>query len=194
MKYALTVLAIFFLFVSAYGQEQDTTAGKTAIQKFSNRNGIILINEYVNLGELKASSWLAKPVKLEALKITAASDGSHQVGLRIKLPNPIKDRDEVITFLDLSEVKSLVEGLQFMQSQVTLWKGKTINYTEIHYNTLDDFECGVYKSKDEVKMFFEINRYPYPSAYFDEESIPAIIKILTSAITAMETLDNVAAK
>ncbi|SMC35306.1 hypothetical protein [Cellulophaga tyrosinoxydans] len=148
----LSINTIFFLLIFSLGVSQDKSKELSNAEIFSSQAGTLIEKEFLDVGKINNNT------EIIILKITNMISGDSIKSLRIT--TDIKgsySTETKIAQLDSDEIDGLIKSLIIIKNKVL--PINATNYTEISFKSRSGFEAGCYWSKNEWKIYLQIEKY-----------------------------------
>lgn len=169
MKY-LSFFLVLTTFVCAQDNNlQQQIEPKTKLENFFSKSGRLVVKEFLDSHHLNGTSMTR--INFQFVKVYEPGRPETEIrGLKVTIS---AEQKEAFVFLDADEIESLKRTLEYIGSE----KDKLLsnnNYTEIIFNAQDNFRFGAYVKDKEVRLFAQIDKYPYPRYFSDFEVYDAL--------------------
>jgi hypothetical protein len=172
MKYALITIALLAFQLEVSGQPVDPGTPKTKIGAFQNRNGALLLKEYIDVaGTRTLSIQVVKmtllPEKKEGISGVLISWGTTAIGVFQQTGQ---------AYLDVDEIDGVIKGIEEMLKMI----GGAVpnNYTELELSTRVGFKLTSFPGKTAWNIALECQGH---RQYIFQEDLEKIQESLVSA-------------
>ncbi len=181
------IIAICVLPVAASANDNTTEPlpkePVTKLQAFLAKKGRLIVKDFYEMGKVtgRFSTW----VKFDAVVIyTPGEEGQRVRGLSIEVGEASGYTSSRNTsFLDLEEVESLSQALEYMLELSEKWRGANKEqYTEVVFSTKDNFRIGFYQKGTEQHGFASSGYVGKTSCFFPIQSLNMVKVIVDSSL------------
>jgi len=138
--------------------ESDSLKNITRLEKFLSKTGTLYIKDFYKVGTIKSNSKIKGTIDISGLVIYNPGEEEKRIkGLKVEIKQTnysgYSSREEEETvFLDMDELKSLSEAIQYMIDLLNKWESTPKEYTEVIYSTIGKFKLGFFKQSKEKKI------------------------------------------
>jgi len=158
-------------------KETDSLQNITRLQKFLSKKGELYVKEFYEVGKVSSNTNLTASLKITAVILYKPGEEEKRIkGLKIDITQKkysgysSYDDDETV-FLDLEELKGLVDAIQYMVDIIKKWETVDKEYAEVIYSTTGNFKIGFLiegntKNLDELYGFVQAG-FSKVSCYFN---------------------------
>lgn len=148
-RYFISTLSVFFLFGSLCfgqaGQAEGPQDPATKLEGFLSKKGSLIVKEFYKLGEIIGRA--SATIEFTAIVMYEPGQEAERVrGLRIDITESGRIEREKSAFLDLDEIKSLIDAIDYMTKLYIEWGRIEKEYVEVLFSTKDEFSIGFYHS------------------------------------------------
>ena len=169
MRAAVVLFVCLWLCESALGADQaagpaSTAVPATKLEAFLARKGMLIVKEFYPLGSLSG----ALETKAEADAVVMyepGHEGQRVRGIRIEVTGGGRYGSGETAFLDMEEVQSLSEALEYMKGLAAKWQGMERSYTEVVFQTKGDFRIGFFQEGTKQSAFLSCGRVSRESCW-----------------------------
>lgn len=173
MKNPLTLL-FTLITLTVFGQAPKTEKNTSNAEKFSERSGTLIQQEFIDIGLIKKCK--VKVVRLNDLISTQKSSA-----LRFEQDvASTYSSDTKIAVLDSDEIDGLIKSLKIIQDNI--YPNTPANYTEVSFRSRSGFEAGCYYGKNGWSLYMKLERFDSKSYVFLEKNdLPTLLDLLAQA-------------
>lgn len=153
---------------------------RTKVETFLAKKGSLVVKMFHSVGTAPA----AYGTSIEMTTLRCFEPGSEQFcseGIRVE----ITERDSgqpSISFLDLDEVESLIQAIEYMNGLIARSLNYRGDYMEVIFSTKGQLEVGFYIG-DKLQAFV---KSPYCTAYVQPGSLPVIRDLLRAGQSQLQ--------
>lgn len=132
---------------------KDTLKNTTKLQEFLSKKGTIIVKDYYALGNLSGS--LSTKMKFDALVFyEPGKEENRNRGIKIEITESTPYSAKTgVAYLDLEELESLSNALEYMSKLRVTWESSNKEYTEVFYISKSNFQTGFFKKADSLYSF-----------------------------------------
>jgi hypothetical protein len=167
-------------------QEQGDKAepeSKTKLGAFLMTTGKVLQKEFRPLG------YVGYAISVESIVVSELGRGARKLrGLRIEVRDTAKQDRTRQSVLDFEEAESLSAALVYMEKLAGEWNGTMKEaYTEVAFETNDDFRVGFYQEKEKNKQtaFASSGRISKTHARLSLDDLPKLRALIDTGIAQL---------
>jgi hypothetical protein len=177
MRY-LVVLSLAAMPFLALAQEKDPPNPATKLEAFQANTGIVVVRGYTTVGTLRG---LGGNITVDAREFRDAANPSKRVsGISISVKETTRLERENISFIDVDEIDSLIQGLEYIgkaSKDITKFE----NF-EAEYRTKGDFRVTVFNdSSGQLSLAVSSGRIGKTSAYLKMAQLPELKQLVATA-------------
>jgi hypothetical protein len=157
-------------------EETDSLKNITKLEKFLSKKGELYIKEFYDVGTIKSNTNLSGIMSITAVILYNPGEEEKRIkGLKIEIKkyeySSYDSYGKIETaFLDMEELKGLVDAITYMNDLIKKWESASKEYTEVIYSTTGNFQIGFFmktnsKNTEELWGFAQAG-YSKVSCYF----------------------------
>ncbi|MCO4291866.1 hypothetical protein NF867_03200 [Solitalea sp. MAHUQ-68] len=192
MKRILLLASILIFALNLFGQQKaESSAPKeqSKADKFSERSGSLISNEFIDLGNIGGSGLLGGSAKAQVVILTDLLKNEKLLALRFEkyTSKSYGGGTTSIATIDTDELSGLITSINYINEKII--NTTPGNYTEVKYYSRDGFSAGCYytSEKKDWVFFLKLEKYDSDSyVWLKQKDIPSLLEILNKAKTTMD--------
>jgi hypothetical protein len=138
------VIVILVGIFSTCAYAQENAGATTKLEEFISKKGDLIVKEFYELGSVSAMYGS----RLDFKAITAYAPGNENnklKGLKVEITEIGKTTRNKAILLDMDEMESTIQAIDYMTALAEKWSGQERSYTEVEFSTKGYFRIGFYQ-------------------------------------------------
>jgi hypothetical protein len=175
-KILLVTLLIAAIFHKSLAQQPTKVIEQSNAEKFSDKIGILLQKEIIDVGVLKKC-------KFQIARFSDLIGGTKTSALRLEYVYSSSygsSGDTKLALLDVDEIDGLLKSIKIIQSKVI--PSVAENYTEVSFKSRSGFEAGCFSKKESWSTYLKLEKYDSNSYVFmEKDDLAELVNLLNLA-------------
>lgn len=175
MRKIIVLVILSIVSLSVFAQQPKLKEQETSnAEKFSERAGLLIQKEFVEVGVLKKC-------ELKVIHYTDLMSTQKTSALKFEYEHKSSyTSDTKAAVLDADEIDGLIKSIKLIQEKI--YPSNPPNYTEVSFKSRSGFEAGCFWSKNNWSAYMKLEKFDSNSFVFmDKEDLIKLLSLLEQA-------------